>query len=313
MKNVSLRSRTVADIDSQVAKILRGLGNPEPPLDLRLVRALQKLDRDYYSTTDDSLLRETFSRLKVAGRQVLLRPTLLRDAVKSLSLKALYLPDQKRILLDKDLPILKHRWNEAHEIGHDMIPWHSGMMLGDTKQTLSPLCHEMMEAEANYAAGQLLFMGPRFADEATASTPSLDAVKKLSKGFGNTVTSTLWRLVEHGHGGRPMVALVTGHPHPGRRGPGFNPAEPCRYCIESPAFRERFGHVTELDLFTTVAGYCGPQRGGLLGQTEIIMADGNGDVHLFNFETFYNRFEALTLGFWLKPYSTIRSVAAASL
>ncbi|MFX7784951.1 hypothetical protein ABTJ92_22275, partial [Acinetobacter baumannii] len=80
VKNVSLGHRTIADIDGQVDKVLRGLGNPNPPVDLRLVRELLKLDRGYYSTTDDSLLRETFSRLKVAGLQVLLRPTILRDA-----------------------------------------------------------------------------------------------------------------------------------------------------------------------------------------------------------------------------------------
>lgn len=136
MKNVGLDNRTIEDIDDQIAKILRGLGNPEPPLDLRVVRDLLKLDRAFYSTTDDSALRETFSRLKVAGIQVLKRPTILGDAVRALSLKALYLPDQKRILLDKDLPPLKHRWNEAHEIGHDIIPWHEGMMLGDTAETL---------------------------------------------------------------------------------------------------------------------------------------------------------------------------------
>jgi hypothetical protein len=166
VKNVSLGHRTLADIDGQVAKVLRGLGNAEPPVDLRLVRELLKLDRGYYSTTDDSLLRETFSRIKVAGLQVLKRPTILRDAVRTLSLKALYLPDQKRILLDQDLPVLKHRWNEAHEIGHDVIPWHAGMMLGDTEQTLTPACHQVMEAEANYAAGQLLFLASRFVAEA---------------------------------------------------------------------------------------------------------------------------------------------------
>ena len=132
MRNVSLGKRTVTDIDGQVAKVLRGLGNPEPPIDLRVIRDLLKLDRGYYSTTDDNLLKEMFSRMMVGGKQVLMRPTLLADAVRTLSLKALYLPDQKRILLDRDLPILKHRWNEAHEIGHDLIPWHTGMMLGDT-------------------------------------------------------------------------------------------------------------------------------------------------------------------------------------
>jgi hypothetical protein len=303
VKNVSLGHRTIADIDGQVVKVLRGLGNPEPPVDLRLVRDLLKLDRGYYSTTDDSLLREMFSLMKVAGLQVLKRPTILRDAVQTLSLKALYLPDQKRILLDQDLPVLKHRWNEAHEIGHDIIPWHAGMMLGDTEQTLTPTCHEIMEAEANYAAGQLLFLGGRFVDEARSSTPSLALVKSLSKGFGNTMTSTLWRLVEQAHCGRPIVALVSGHPHPARRKPDFNPASPCRYCVESPPFRQRFGSIRETDLFAAIVGYCGAQRGGSLGRSEVLLADLNGEQHVFYFETFFNSHEALTLGHWLRSHS----------
>jgi Zn-dependent peptidase ImmA (M78 family) len=308
VRNVSLGHRTVADIDGQVAKVLRGLSRPEPPIDLRVVRDLLKLDRGYYSTADDSLLRETFSRMKVAGLQVLLRPTILRDAVRGLSLKALYLPDQKRILLDKDLPALKHRWNEAHEIGHDIIPWHAGMMLGDTEQTLTPACHEIMEAEANYAAGQLLFLADRFAKEATDSTPSLKLVRGLSKGFGNTMTSTLWRFVEQAHGGRPLVALVTGHPHPIRRKADFDPTNPCRYCVESPPFRERFGNVKETDLFTAIVSYCGAQSGGSLGQNEVVLCDRNGEPHLFDFETFFNRHEALTLGHWLRPQTTTAAV-----
>ncbi|GEO85944.1 MAG TPA: DUF955 domain-containing protein [Rhizobium sp.] len=303
MKNVSLGHRTIADINGQVAKVLRGLGNPAPPIDLRIVRDLLKLDRGYYSTTDDSLLREMFSRMKVAGLQVLKRPTILREAVQTLSLKALYLPDQKRILLDKDLPPLKHRWNEAHEIGHDIIPWHAGMMLGDTEQTLTPSCHAVMEAEANFAAGQLLFLSDRFAEEAISSAPSLELVKSLSKSFGNTMTSTLWRFVEQAHGGRPIVALVTGHPHPTRRKADFDAANPCRYCVESPPFRERFGALREIDLFAAIVGYCGAQRGGFLGRSEVLLQDLNGDRHMFEFETFFNSHEALTLGSWLRPYS----------
>lgn len=304
MKNVRLGARTISDIDGQVAKVLRGLGNPEPPVDLLVVRELLKLDRGYYSTTDDGLLRETLSRLKVAGRQVLLRPTLLRDAVRSLSLKALYLPDQKRILLDQDLPPIKHRWNEAHEIGHDLIPWHAGMMLGDTEQTLTPACHEVMEAEANYAAGQLLFLAERFRAEAASTAPTLDLVRKLGKDFGNTVTSTLWRFVEQAHGDRPMVALVSGHPHPAKRKPEFDASNPCRYCVESPLYRERFGHITEVDLFSAIVGYSGAQRGGTLGEAEIILNDRNGEQHVFAFETFFNSHEALTLGYWVRPHAT---------
>jgi hypothetical protein len=305
VKNVALDTRTLYDIDDQVAKIMRGLGNPTPPLDLRVVRELLRLDRQYYSTTDDSVLRETFSRLKVAGLQVLKRPTLLADAVRTLSLKALYLPDQKRILLDKDLPLLKHRWNEAHEIGHDIIPWHEGMMLGDTMETLTPTCHEIMEAEANYAAGQLLFLAGRFVEEATSEAPSIELIRRLGGVYGNTITSTLWRFTEQASAGRPMVAMVSGHPHRARRKPDFDPANPCRYFIESPEFRARFGTLTEQQLFAIAAGYCGSQSGGLLGQSNIILLDRNGERHLFGFETFFNRYEALTLGIWSRVHAAI--------
>lgn len=299
MKNIDLGGRTAADIDGQIAKILKGLGNPEPPLDLRHVRELLKLDRTYYSTTDDSLLREMRSRLTVMGKQVLLRPTILGDAVRTLNLKAMFFPDEKRIMLDKDVPILKHRWNEAHEIGHSVIPWHDGMMFGDNEHSLTPVCHERIEAEANYAAGQLLFMSDRFREQAISSLPSLDLVKALSKDFGNTITSTLWRLVEHGHGGRPMVAIVSGHPHPARRKHDFDANDPCRYCVESTNFRAKFAY-TEKVIFEAVSDYCSASQGGTIGQEELILTDRNGDRHRFLFETFFNRHDALTLGYWLR-------------
>lgn len=300
MRNVTLGPRTVADIDGQVEKILRGLGNPEPPIDLRMVRELLKLDRQFYSSTDDGFVREVLNRLKVAGQQVLQRPTLLKEAIQKLSLKALYLPDSKRILIDADVPVIKHRWNEAHEIGHSIIPWHEGIMFGDDQMTLTPHFHEAMEAEANFAAGRLLFMKERFGEEAMSSEPSIALIRGLSAQYGNTITSTLWRFVEQAEAQRPMVALVTGHPHRSRRKPEFDPASPCRYCIQSPLFRANFGRLTDADLFGIVAGYSGPQRAGPLGEAEVRLVNDDGQRHLFNFETFFNGYEALTLGVWQK-------------
>lgn len=304
MKNLPLGERTSTDIQKQVLKIWAGLGNPEPPIDLRMVRELLKLDYGYYSSSDDSLLRETVSRLMVAGKQILMRPTLIADAVKTASLKALYFPDQKRILIDSDSPKLKHRWNEAHEIGHDIIPWHRGMMLGDSDLTLAQSCHVAMEAEANYAAGHIIFPARRFLEEATSSEPTFAHIKKMSKVFGNTMTSTLWRFVEQAHGQRPMVALVSGHPHLRFRNPSFDPQNPCRYCVESPEFRKMFSHLTEIGLYKLLVGYCGSQSGGILGEDELVLADSNGGNHLFRFQTFFNRHEALTLGYWLSKQPT---------
>lgn len=303
MRNVALGPRTISDIDGQIEKIIHGLGNPEPPIDLRLVRDLLKLDRQFYSSTDHGFVSEVFSRMRVAGQQVFQRPTLLKEAIAKLSLKALYLPDSKRILLDADVPELKHRWSEAHEIGHSVIPWHEGMMYGDDRVTLAPSCHETMEAEANYAAGRLLFLADRFNEEAMSSPPSIALIRQLSSHYGNTITSTLWRFVEQVEGQRPMVALVTGHPHLSRRKTDFDAANPCRYCVHSPLFRANFGRLTEVDLFGIVTGYSGSQRAGPLGESEVLLVNDDGQRHLFHFETFFNGYEALTLGVWQKSLS----------
>ena len=71
--------------------------------------------------------------------------------------------------------------------------------------------------------------------------------------------------------------------------------------VQSPSFIHRFGAVTEIDLFRHIASYCGAQRGGRLGEAEILLMDTAKTRHLFHFETFSNRYEALTLGVWVRP------------
>lgn len=121
-KNILLLPATTIDIDARVDRVLRGLGQPEPPLRLEDVRELLKLDLAYYSASDPGIAREAISRIRVATIQVFMRPTLIIDAIRKFSLKALYLPDRKRIMLDNNEPKLKHRWNEAHELGHSLLP-----------------------------------------------------------------------------------------------------------------------------------------------------------------------------------------------
>jgi hypothetical protein len=204
------------------------------------------LDRYFYTTEADSPLHEFISRLRVGARQVIERPMLIIDAVKTMNLKAFYVPDRKRILIDESVPKLKHRWIEAHEITHDLLPWHHEMMLGDTAQTLTPTCHEMLEGDANYGAGQLLFLRDRFINEARSSAVSFATVQALKKRFGNTMTTTLWRYVESVFPDRPMFGVVSVHPHPDHRPDDFNPLDPCRYYIRSAAWRRRVSRARAL-------------------------------------------------------------------
>ena len=266
-----------------------------------------KLDREFYTADDPGILREVINRIFVAGTQVYKRPTLLYDVIKKLSLQALYLPDRRRILLDNSLPKLKHRWNEGHEIGHSIIPWHGDIMLGDNALTLAPGYQEQVEAEANFAAGRLLFLRERFTEEALSSEPSIKLILELKTKFGNTLSTTLYRIVESFGVHRPLVGIISCHPHVSRRVDDFDPSNPCRHFIQSPVFRQNFGETSEKQLFTAVVSYCGAQGGGPLGEDILLLTDDNGDRHRFHFETFFNRYDALTLGKYLQPENRIMS------
>lgn len=293
MKNRIVEGYEAEDLRLQVEKVLKGLGNPEPPLDLREVRDLLSLDRHYYSSKDDGALREFVSRVKIAGKQLALRPTLLFDVVRKANLSALWLPDRKRILIDQDLPSLKHRWAEAHEVGHSIAPWHAPFLFGDSEEELKPSCHERLENEANHVAGQLLFLQDRFSLEANDLPITLASVRDLSKTFGNTMTSTLWRFVEETHPGLPIVGLVATSRS---NSANIDLQNSRRYCIESPEFKKRFSCTSELQLFNIIASYCRPRRGGPLGDAESLLTDDNGDRHVFRFESFSNGYDTLTIG-----------------
>lgn len=307
-KNLIIRPKTIEAIDKRVERVLRDLSTPEPPLDLRQVFELLKLDRGYYTADDPGLTRTVVSRIWVGAQQILKRPTLIFDVAKKLDLRGFYLPDQKRILIDDSQPVLKHRWLEAHEIGHSLLNWHEGAMFGDSKYTLLPECHHSIEAEANFAAGRLLFLRDQFSVRALDYEPSINAVKELKPQFGNSFTTTFWRCIETWGAKVPMVGLITDHPHPDRRKADFDPAKPCRHFVQSPAFAKMFSTVPEQTVYQIVEQYTSAARGGPLGHGEYSLTDDNGDEHHFYFETFNFRWDVLTLGIYQSPRSLIIAV-----
>lgn len=266
MKNPDIGRDEKLQIDKVVGRILSEFKGLEPPLDLTAVRDKLKLDLSYYSSKDPGLVQEMVHTIKVAGQEWLGPKTKLGKLIDRLGLRGMLFWDQNRILIDSDQHHAKHRWTEGHEVGHKLIPWHQHFLLGDSKHELSLDCHAAIEAEANYAAGQLLFLQKRFVEEAMSLPVSIASIKHLKQQFGNSNASTLWRFVEQHAGAAPLVGIVSDHPH---RLPGdFDHKSPCRHVIESPAFRARFSKTTELNSlkFSAVpvvgvrAGRLAPQR-----------------------------------------------------
>lgn len=303
MKNPQVGNSERRQIEKAVRRLLADLKGVEPPLRLDQVRDQLKLDLEYYSSNEPGLIREVVHSLKVSGKEWLSGKTLLGKMIEKLGLRAMFFWDQSRILIDQELHPVKHRWAEGHEIGHKLLFWHKQYLLGDSKNELSPACHAIIEAEANYATGQLLFLQDRFIEEARSVPISLASLKSLKVRFGNSNVSTLWRLVEECAGTSPVVGIVSEHPH--RLPQEFDHANPCRYVIESPSFRAQFSNTSELSLFAVLTGVCNSRSGGPLGTKEVELADNDGGRHEFVFESFCYRykqpagsagFQVLTLG-----------------
>jgi Zn-dependent peptidase ImmA (M78 family) len=294
VRNQYLDPGTAQEINKLIDRMHKDLGDPYGAIELAPVRDLLQLDLHYYTADDPSLLQEVVHRMRVGAKQIIRRPALLLDAIKKFDLKGLFIPDRKRILLDSTLPELKKRWSESHEIIHSLIPWHKEYLLGDTKETLSPGCHQQLECEANYGAGRLLFPHKPLLDIARSNGPSIAHVRSIATHFGNTITSALWRYIEYSE--KPCVGVIGEHPHHMAAD-----GTPIAYFIRSPRFETEFGSVTEAGVFELIRGYCAYKKSGPLGTAEITLLDARGIDHIFQAETFGNSYQVLTLVSYVRP------------
>lgn len=304
MQNLILQTAIRQKIDRRVDKILRDLGHPEPPLRLEDVRELLRLHVSFYKTDDDGIMQRAIHNLVMAGKQVWARPTILLDVVRKRGIKALVVPDRKRILIDETLHVKKHRWAEGHETIHTVLEWHEPILHGDSEVTMTQACRDKVEAEANYGAGQLLFLRERFIKEALSSEPDIALVRNMAKKYNNTHASTLWRLVEAVGGRTPMLGVMHYHPAPRFSSAKNDPTNPCRHFIRSDSFAAMFSATTELAIFEEISRYIEPKSGGPVGESIVQLTDDNGDRHEFSFETFNFRHECLTLAVHLRKMPT---------
>lgn len=284
-------------IREQVSRILRDLGNPEPPLKLADVRTLLSLDLHYYSSSDPGLVTEITHRFKLFAQKSI--PDIGRHLLTALSkskLCAFWVPESSRILVDKDTPKPKHRWIEAHEIVHSVTPWHKAFLLGDNAETLDPTCHANLEAEANYGAGRLLFLQDRLSSEARDLTLSFSSIRQLAKRYGNSIVSTFWRAVEERDPTQPVFGVISVHPLHLEIG-SHDGLNPWRYFIRSSAFRTQFSTIEPEQVFELIQRHATSRKTGPIFTVTDCICDANGDPWDFQIESFSTGHALLTLGF----------------
>lgn len=293
-----------SDIHEAVRRVLRDLGNPEPPLNLEDVRALKNLDLMYYSKSDLSLLDEIAHQVKLGKHNILSTAKRMKEVIAKAGLKALIVPDQRQIYIDEEVVDKKKRFIEAHEITHDLLDWHRDMLLGDNDDTLSIHCHEEMEAEANYGARQLIFMGERFTTEVRDSLPDWRNLQGLANLYGNSLTTTVWQTVYSCDPAFPMFGAIGQHPHHPDIGARDGNHE-IAYFIRSDVFFDRFPGVSEQDVFAAMRSYAKRSRRGPLGEGVTLFRDANGDLCEFHMQSFSNSYDVLTMGRFVKRHQKV--------
>lgn len=191
-------------------------------------------------------------------------PPAIRSIYKRLKGTVLGLLDveERRYFVDTSLSVERQRFTEAHEIGHDALPWHKRAYYGDDLHTLAPDTRESLEIEANLFSAEILFAGKRFNREADDWAPSLDVPLALNSSFQVSAAAAIRRYVA---GSKREVALIGTGLFGGARGSLsiFN-----AITDQSVAFEARYGRVREMlptkltiGIFPSIASIHADHRG----------------------------------------------------
>jgi hypothetical protein len=143
--------------------------------------------------------------------------------------------EERLMFVDQKQSRARRRFTEAHELTHAICPWHEALMRLDTHAELFGHAARGLEAEANFGAGQLIFQGRAFADEASRGDPSLTTPFSLAERYGASRQAAAHHFVESHEAA--MAMLVAG------RWPARDGCLPVWRSVESRAFRRRFGRL----------------------------------------------------------------------
>jgi len=279
-----LDANTSKEIEKVTWGLLREAGITSPPVKVPAIIEQLDLYREFYDLQNPTFLERTKHKIIVDGRKLI-------DIVSRIKLVAVLFFDEDRIVLDTGLPTIKHDWATCHEVGHSVLPWHKAYFRGDTAQTLDPAWQEQLEAEANYAASELMFCGPVFDQEARDVTPNWEGFAKLAQRYGKSMTATLRRLVTHSPD--QVMAMTVSTPF-WKEKPADQPKR-WRHFAMSPRFRADFANVTPEALLAHVDAHSEQRSGGPVAEFAFSLDDDDGESHEFYAKSFYNRYYILTL------------------
>ncbi len=276
---------TRREIDKIIERILRDSDLRKPPVQIAGILEFLKVHRDYYSLDDPKFLQRLAHRIQIGANKIV---NVVRDKIR---LAALWLPNEKRILVDDSQPEPKRVWASFHDTIHAVLPWHRDFFLGDTAQTLEPDYQDMLESEANYGSSALMFGGELFTAQALDTTPCWQAIQQLRKLHEKSCVTTFRRYIEHGHD-KALAGLIST--------PWWMPKPEdqitrCRHFVRSRRFEREFPAVRPEELLQSVNRFTRPRKGGIVGDFTVSLENAAGELTECYGESFFNQHYLLTL------------------
>jgi hypothetical protein len=227
-QKITVRPESEPKISDLVAKLIRtadAAGVLPTPLDRLFEVAKVTNIEDLPDATFLQTLSEQARTLFKSAKQKIRGIADIRE-------KATYVP--------RDPNTGRERFAKAHELGHQVIPWHEiDPAYLDDSESLSPSAKGTFEHEANFFGAETIFQGQRFRTLVRDFRPSFDAIFMLADEHGASRQSTAWRFVEEQD---EALALLQYYP-----GNAIDEAGNCvlsvwRY-VGSPAFNRRYANI----------------------------------------------------------------------
>ncbi len=102
--------------------------------------------------------------------------------------------DKPKILINTDAPPTRQRFTLAHEIGHIVIPWHTGTIVSHVDSEEDDFAYSIMETEANRFAAELLMPTSWLASEFTSNTSIENYFKSVLKKTGASRDAAFYKI-----------------------------------------------------------------------------------------------------------------------
>jgi hypothetical protein len=184
-------------------------------------------------TNIDALPDDTFLQtLSEKARGFFLSAKQKMRGIADLRTKATYIP--------YDPNTGRRRFVKAHELGHQVIPWHNvDPAYLDDNETVGPSATGIFEQEANFFGAETIFQGKNFRNLARDYQPSVDAIFTLADQHGASKQATAWRFVEEQD---EAVALLQYYPSNAIDESGNQVLVVWR-SVGSPEFNKRFAAI----------------------------------------------------------------------